>query len=111
MPSFFPRRHFIVIRSTAINRISTKKPVRPTRASSLGLARLVSRLDARFWRRQGLERVARSRYLHFNLYIHTGWKIEIREIVDRLRIRIQDVDEPLVNPHLVLVACVLVNEC
>ena len=52
-----------------------------------------------------------GRYLHFNLYIHTGWQIEVREIVDRLRIRIQDVDEPLVNPHLVLVTRVLVNEC
>jgi hypothetical protein len=48
--------------------------------------------------------------LHFDLYIHPRRQIQVREVIDRLRVRIQDVDEPLVNPHLVLIACILVDE-
>lgn len=49
--------------------------------------------------------------LHFNFDIHSGRQIEIREIIDCLRVWIQDVNESLVNPHFILIARVLVDEC
>lgn len=48
--------------------------------------------------------------LHLNFDIHSGGQIEIREIIDRFRVGIEDVDEPFVNPHLVLIARILVDK-
>ncbi len=48
--------------------------------------------------------------LHFNLYIDTRWEIERRERVDRLWIWVQDINDSLVDTHLKLFTCVLVDE-
>src|SRR5713226_1851320 len=45
----------------------------------------------------------------FDLHIHTGGKLELHERVDRLGRRLENVEQPLVRPHLELLARLLVH--
>src|SRR6187397_3088648 len=44
-----------------------------------------------------------------DLYVHTRGQIELHQRVDRLRRRLNDVEQPLVRPHLELLARLLVD--
>lgn len=48
--------------------------------------------------------------LHLYLDIHAGWQIQVREIFDRFRCRIDDVDQALVHTHLILITGILMHE-
>jgi len=50
-----------------------------------------------------------SALLELDLHLDTGRQVETLQAVDGLRLRIDDVDEPLVDPHLEVLARVLVD--
>ncbi len=49
-------------------------------------------------------------HLCFDFYVYTGWEIEAHESIDRPVRWFTDVDEPLVDAHLVLFTRVLIDE-
>src|SRR6185369_1303294 len=50
-----------------------------------------------------------GRLSQFDLYVYARGKIELHQRVDRLRRRLHDVQQPLVRPHLELLARLLVD--
>ena len=47
---------------------------------------------------------------HFDIYINPRWQTQISQCFNHFRVRIDDVDEALVDAHLELLARVLVDE-
>lgn len=47
---------------------------------------------------------------HFNLYVHPCRKIQIGERLHETLVRVKDIDDPLMDPHLELLPAVLVYE-
>ena len=48
--------------------------------------------------------------LHLYLYIHARWQIEAHQSINGLRGGVKDINQSLVDPHLVLLARILVDE-
>ena len=49
-------------------------------------------------------------FLHFDFDVDARWQVERSKRIDRLRIRIEDIDNSLVDSHLELLSRILVNE-
>lgn len=48
--------------------------------------------------------------LHFNFNIHSRGKIQVGELINRLRRRIQNINHSFVNAHLVLITCIFMHK-
>ncbi len=53
---------------------------------------------------------SRIDHLHFYLYIHARWQIERSQSIDRLGIRIKNIDDALVDSHLKLLTSILMHK-